>query len=854
MHVNRSVRNGDVGITERHDRSIGRYLQHLDRILANSWAALVVAHVLAGMAVALLLTSSRSIRAHAGPDADFEYLFEMKGTAPYGRVTHPGAMAATSDGTIYVLDAEDHRVTRFDHDGNVISAWGAFGQADGHFFAPADLAVAPDGTVYVSDSGNFRIQRFTADGTHLVTWGREGTDAGAFTSRHGLYESFGPGSLTVDNSGRVHVDDPGAKRIQVFSADGAYLWEWFYPVEGARASYTQIVALRAEPSGMILALIEAWHEARSERMIILRRYDVAGALRDEWELTADLSGADGMAVSADGTIYVSHQIGSPSVLRYSPDGELLATWGEWVDPEARRMIWPVGIAVAPDGGVFVGDINRRRVQRFTADGTFEATWADGPPAPGQTWPIALARAPNNDFYVAVREDHVHRFNSRGELLNTWSGDGKTAGEFHGLRDLAIGSSGRVYTIEQSEHRVQVFEPDGTSVIAWGEEGTEPGQLFYPRELIVTPAEELLVYESHPNRIQRWSAAGESLGIWLEPIYPSDLDIVPGAGSAEYEVLSLENGCLVRRSSDASEIARLDVYPDRSVMSCFYEGLRPPPPETARHPRRGIGREVDTGIRGVHDVLSIPVGARAVAPAIDGSFIVSTDSEIRHLGSTGALLSTQGVRGRQRGEFLDAQDLIVMPVDLDPDGPIPPGAAVIADLENSRLQVFGRRRELWRAELFDNPWLMGYPAHITTTGELNLDWSATRPSLVAPAERFSARFDRWMSLSGTIRIDLQTRGGARLWAGNALVVDEWYADAIDTARYLTLPDGDHLVRLELNGTAGEAAVRLDLAAGDFPAPTATVPGTVAPTRSTPAIPSPDATRMSTPAVYVPFARR
>lgn len=52
-----------------------------------------------------------------------------------------------------------------------VKAWGSFGSGPGQFFLPSGIAVGPTGDVYVCDSGNHRIQKFDNDGNFLLQWG-----------------------------------------------------------------------------------------------------------------------------------------------------------------------------------------------------------------------------------------------------------------------------------------------------------------------------------------------------------------------------------------------------------------------------------------------------------------------------------------------------------------------------------------------------------------------------------------------------------------------------------------------------------------------------------------------------------
>lgn len=79
------------------------------------------------------------------------------------------------------------------------------------FHMPADIAVDTEGNLYVLDSGNHRIQKFNRDGEHLVTLGRQGQGPGEF---------YFPSSLDIDSQGYLYVSDPNNQRIQILTPTG----------------------------------------------------------------------------------------------------------------------------------------------------------------------------------------------------------------------------------------------------------------------------------------------------------------------------------------------------------------------------------------------------------------------------------------------------------------------------------------------------------------------------------------------------------------------------------------------------------------------------------------------------------
>lgn len=82
------------------------------------------------------------------------------------------------------------------------------------FNVPSDIVLDDDGNIYILDAGNDRIQKFDPEGKFLASFGREGQGPGEFQS---------PTSLDFDAEGNLIVADRRSRKIQIFSPEGSLL-------------------------------------------------------------------------------------------------------------------------------------------------------------------------------------------------------------------------------------------------------------------------------------------------------------------------------------------------------------------------------------------------------------------------------------------------------------------------------------------------------------------------------------------------------------------------------------------------------------------------------------------------------
>jgi len=146
-----------------------------------------------------------------------------------GMFVFPHGITVDQDGNVWVADADGkngkgQQVVKFSPTGKVLLTLGKAGMpgdAPGFFNRPCGVAIARNGDIFVADGhggdSNARVVKFSKTGKFIAAWGKKGTAAGEFDTPH---------AIAVDSHERVYVADRSNSRIQVFDANGKFIADW----------------------------------------------------------------------------------------------------------------------------------------------------------------------------------------------------------------------------------------------------------------------------------------------------------------------------------------------------------------------------------------------------------------------------------------------------------------------------------------------------------------------------------------------------------------------------------------------------------------------------------------------------
>ena len=132
-----------------------------------------------------------------------------------------------------------------------------------------------------------------------------------------------------------------------------------------------------------------------------------------------------------------------------------------------RLISPEGIAIAPDGTLYVSDYVGNRVFRMQADGTLVVvagggSGSDGPATNANVWgPAGLAVDQNGDLYIADNlGNSIRRLDLQG-MITTFTPVHGTGSNMYSVLGLTFDASGVLYASNVSGGVVE-FLPDGST--------------------------------------------------------------------------------------------------------------------------------------------------------------------------------------------------------------------------------------------------------------------------------------------------------------------------------------------------------------------------------------------------------
>lgn len=236
------------------------------------------------------------------------------------------------DDSVFVVDNRDHVVRKFTPDGELVMTLGTPGvgtdtgyarggtpeihhnetvaRSAGPFNECTNMAIGPNGDLYVADGyGNARVHRFSPDGELKQSWGEPGTGPSQFHIPHGIW---------VDAEGKVIVADRENDRLQFFSPDGDYLYEW--------NDVQRPTAVTTDREGLIY-VAELWRPVERGQGSFVHGYP-----------ESDLPGR---------------------VTVFNPTGTVVARWGASTTDRcaAGNFIAPHGICVDSHGDLYVSEVS-----------------------------------------------------------------------------------------------------------------------------------------------------------------------------------------------------------------------------------------------------------------------------------------------------------------------------------------------------------------------------------------------------------------------------------------------------------------------------------------------------------------
>ena len=276
-------------------------------------------------------------------------------------------------------------------------------------------------------------------------------------------------------------------------------------------------------------------------------FDQNGKFVSEWgQDVYGFNAAIGLRVDPQDNVWTI-DVAANQVVKFNPDGSIGLVLGR--KPEAIG-VRPAG---APPGGGAAGRGGAAAAPQSAAPAAPAAAagggfgGGQGGRAPGSGTPGSSFSRPTDvswdkagNIYVADgigTNNRIAKFDKDGKFITQWGATGEGAGQFRGVKAIAVSAAGDVFVADAGNKRIQVFDGEGKFKSEFGNVGT-------PLTMCMTRGATQYLYVSH---------AGDEDGMEDAAIYKTTLDgkVVGKFGTAgkQLKEFGLANSIDCRNEND-----------------------------------------------------------------------------------------------------------------------------------------------------------------------------------------------------------------------------------------------------------------------------------------------------------------
>jgi len=247
----------------------------------------------------------------------------------------------------------------------------------------------------------------------------------------------------------------------------------------------------------------------------------------------------GLAVAADGAVFIADNQ-NHAIRRIGTNGVVTTLAGLLGTPgsadgsgSAARFDSPTGLALGPDGALYVSDTGNHTIRRVTTNGIVttlagsagNADYADGSAAAARfNQPLGLAVAPDGTVLVADSGNHLIRVITTNSIVSVLAGNPETFGSadgtgtnafFNSPVGLALAADGSLFVSDANNFTIRRVSAAGvvtTIAGATGQDGAVDGpassaRFGKPAELALAPNGTLYIADAAHHTIRRLTPDG-----------------------------------------------------------------------------------------------------------------------------------------------------------------------------------------------------------------------------------------------------------------------------------------------------------------------------------------------------------